>query len=203
MVALRRRFVYNKIMSQYKYYLRKPKSEIVKDILAWLAIGGVVCLAATSPYFVPNLLRNIKKFKTYPKEKLSNTFYRLKKSGCLNFERRGQQIYISLTKEGKKMAGRFQIDCLKINKPEKWDKKWRIVIFDIAQLHTLKRNAFRGKLKELGFRPLQRSVWVHPYQCYDEIALLRDFFGLQKQDIRLITAENIEEDGYLKKTFTL
>jgi DNA-binding transcriptional regulator PaaX len=100
-------------------------------------------------------------------------------------------------------VGMFQIDSLKIDKPKKWDNKWRLVIFDIAQLHSIKRNAFRGKLKELGFRPLQKSVWINPYKCSDEIELLRDFFGLDKKDVRLITAENIEDDNYFKKIFNL
>jgi len=108
-----------------------------------------------------------------------------------------------LTSEGKKKAGRFQIDSLKIAKPKNWDKKWRLVIFDISQLRQVMRNAFRGKLKELGFYPLQKSVWVCPYECQDEIALLRDFFGLNEKEIRLIRAEDIEDDSYLRKIFKL
>lgn len=101
------------------------------------------------------------------------------------------------------MAGRFQIDSLKIDKPKKWDKRWRIVIFDISHLKNLQRNTFRGKLKELGFYPLQKSVWIHPFPCKDEIELLREFFGLSQKEIRLITAENIEEAGFLKTIFKI
>lgn len=190
-------------MSKYKYYFRKPKSEIVKDILSWLAIAGVVSIAATSPYFAINIVKALKKAKKYNKKRIYDTFYKLRKQGCISIQSRNHQIYITLTKEGKKKAGRFQIDSLKINKPKKWDKKWRIVIFDIVQLKSLQRNIFRGKLKELGFSPLQKSVWFHPYQCKDEIELLREFFGLTKKEIRLITAENIEEDTSFQKIFRL
>lgn len=190
-------------MSQYKYYFRKPKSEIVKDILSWLAIGGAVCIAATSPYFVQNFIKSFKNKNKYNNKKIHDTFYQLRKNGCIRIERKNHQISIFLTEEGKKKAGRFQIDSLKINKPKKWDGKWRIVIFDIIQLENFKRNAFRGKLEELGFKCMQKSVWVHPYQCQDEIKLLRDFFGLAKKDIRLITAESVEDDAYLKKIFDL
>lgn len=190
-------------MSQYKYYFKKPRSEIVKDVLTSLAVSGAVCIAATSPYFATNLLRGLKQGRKYKKKNVYNVFYRLQKEGCLNVERKNHQVYINLTEKGKKKAGRFQIDSLKINKPKKWDKKWRVVIFDIAQLKKLQRNAFREKIKELGFHPLQKSVWVCPYKCQDEISLLRDFFGLGKKDIRLITAENIEEDTFLRKIFKL
>lgn len=190
-------------MSKYRYYFSKPRSEIVKDVLKGLAIGGAVCIAAASPYFVSNLLRNVQNGKKYKSKKVYDTFYNLKRQGYINIKKKNHQIYISLTKEGKKKAGRFQIDCLKIKKPKQWDKKWRLVIFDIAQLKNLQRNAFRGKLKELGFYLLQKSVWVCPHSCRDEIELLREFFGLSQKEIRLITAENIEEDDFLRKIFKL
>jgi len=47
-----------------------------------------------------------------------------------------------------------------ITKP--WDKKWRLVVFDIPEKNRLARDALRKKLKELGFAPLQRSTWISP-----------------------------------------
>lgn len=190
-------------MTKYKYYFRKPRSEITKDVFKWLAVAGVVSIAAASPYFATNIIKGFKNQNKYKGKKISDTFYNLKKQGCVKIENRNHQVYISLTDQGRKMAGRFQIDSLKINKPKKWDKKWRIVIFDIAQLKNLQRNAFRGKLKELEFYPLQRSVWIHSFPCKDEIELLREFFGLSQKEIRLITAENIENDNFLREMFKL
>lgn len=193
-------------MRKYKYYFRKPKSEIVKDILLGLAITGAIFIAASSPYFVLNLQKGIKKWlkqKRYSKKKVYNTFYRLMKEGCINIEKRGQQIYISLTEKGKRKAGWLQIDALKIKRPKKWDGRWWIVIFDIAQLKKVLREAFRGKLKELGFYPLQKSVWVFPFDCRAEIELLREFFGLSEEELRLIVSKDIGPDEELKKFFKL
>jgi DNA-binding transcriptional regulator PaaX len=193
-------------MTKYKYYFRKPKSEIVKDILYWLAVSGAVYVALSSPYFVWNLERAIFKWlkgKKYKRKKIYDAFYRLRKEGCVEIQKRNHQIYITLTEKGKKKAGWLQIDALKIKKPKKWDKKWRIVIFDIAQLKKLYREAFRGKLKELGFYPLQKSVWIYPYDCRDEIELLREFFGLNQRELRIILAEDIGKDDWLKKIFKL
>jgi DNA-binding transcriptional regulator PaaX len=190
-------------LKKYKYYFYKPKSEIVKDILNWLMLAGAVYIAASSPYFVRNLLKEFKKWQKYPKKKITDTFYNLKRRGLIKIEQRRGQIYISLTEEGKKRAGRFQIDALKIKRPKKWDGKWRIVIFDISQLKKIHREAFRGKLKQLGFYPLQKSVWVHAFDCQAEVELLREFFGLTEKEIRLIIAEKIENDQELKKFFKL
>ena len=188
---------------KYKYYFRKPKSEIVKDILYWLFVAESVAIAATSPYFLRNLLRGFKNLKKYPRKKVYDTFYYLRKNGFLEINQKGHQIYIYLTKEGKKKAGLFQIDSLKIKRPKKWDGKWWIVIFDIAQLKKIYREALRGKLKELGFYSLQKSVWIYPFNCQAEIELLKDFFGLSENEIRLILAENIGDDKKFKEIFKL
>lgn len=194
-------------MRKHKYYFSKPRSEIVKDILTLFLLSGVICVAATSPYFGINLVRGLKKWQRlkekYPQRKIASAFYRLKKRGCLNFEYKNRQLYLSLTDEGKKKAGWLQIDNLKIPQPRKWDGKWRMVIFDISQLKKVHREAFRGKLKELGFYPLQKSVWAHPFDCRAETDLLKDFFDLNEKEVRLLIVENIGKDQELKRFFKL
>lgn len=190
-------------MSKYKYYFRKPRSEIIKNILLWLVIGGMVCVAASSPYFVRNVSKAFKNSRGYEKKKVYDAFYQLRRQGCIKITEENKQIYIGLTEKGKKKAGWLQIDSLKIKRPKKWDGKWRVVIFDIAQLKKIYREAFRGKLKELGFRPLQKSVWIHPFDCRDEIELLKDFFGLSWEELRLIVAPDIGQDDKIKKMFKL
>jgi len=190
-------------MTKYKYYLRKPRSEIIKDILLVLATGGLICLAATSPYFGVNLIRGISRWKKYKPRKLTDAFKRLQKRGCIEIEVIRNQIYIRLTKEGRKLAGWMQIDALRIKRPKKWDGNWRLVIFDISQMKKSHREALRGKLKQLGFYPLQKSVWIHPFECRDEIELLRDFFGLSEKEMRLIVARDIGKDDWLKEHFKL
>lgn len=190
-------------MSKYKYYFRQPKSEIVKDVLRWLATAGLVYIAAGSPYFVLQLQKSIKNWRKYNKKRFYNVFYRLRKNGYIEVQRKNNQIYIRLTDEGKKKAGRFQIDALEIKRPKKWDGRWRVVIFDIAQLKKFYREAFRGKLKDLGFYPLQKSVWVHAFDCRDEIQVLKEFFSLTENEIRLIMAEDIGKVDFLKKFFKL
>ena len=193
----------NMSLRKYKYYFAKPKSEITKDILRGLLITGAVCIAATSPYFGINLLKVLIRKKKYSKKRVYDTFYALRKYGFIKMEKKNHQIYISLTELGRKKAGIFQIDSLKINRPKKWDKKWRIVIFDISYLKRAHRDALRGKLKELGFYQLQKSVWIYPFDCRAEIELLRDFFGLREEEMRLIISSDIGQSDSLKKIFKL
>jgi len=184
--------------------ITKIKTEwISKEILKYLFFAGVICIAASSPYFTLRLMQNIFKSKSWQKQKFLDAFHYLKKRGLIEIERENHDVRIALTEEGRKKAGKYQIDDLEIEKPKKWDKKWRVIIFDIPHQQDIKRNAFRRKLKELGFYPLQKSVWAHPFDCKEEIKLLREFFGLNKKEIQILLVEKIENDFLLKKFFSL
>lgn len=178
-----------------------------KKILTGLLIGGAIFIAASSPYFAFYLSRNfwraLGKKKPPPKdERFRNAFYYLKSKGLLDIQRKSHQIYIGLTTEGRKKAGKYLIDDLEIKKPKNWDGKYRIVIFDIPNITGIKRDALRGKLKELGFFRLQQSVWVHPYNCRKEIDLLREFFSLSLKELILIEG-SIKQDKFLRKFYKL
>ena len=188
-------------MKQYRYYGKKPKLEITKDILTWVAIGGLIVIAATSPYFGTNLIKAFQRKKRYEKKEVYDTFSRLRRNGYLKVEKHNHQIYISLTEEGKKKAGRFQVNNLQIKKPKRWDGLWRIIIFDIIQPQRIKREALRGFLRRLELYPLQKSVWIHPYDCAHEVKLIRDFFGLSENELRMIIAKDIGNDREIRKHF--
>jgi DNA-binding transcriptional regulator PaaX len=180
---------------------KKSRSEIVKNIFNVLLIGGVIAVAATSPYFLVNLLRSYRRWRKYQKRKISDAFSHLRREGYIEIERRNHQIYIFLTKKGKKKAGRFQIDNLEIKKPKNWDGQWRLILFDVLELKKIHREALRGKLKELGLHLLQKSVWIAPYDCRKEIDLLREFFGLSPNELRLVVSREIGPDEKLKQLF--
>jgi hypothetical protein len=86
----------------------------------------------------------------------------------------------------------------------RWDGKWRIVIFDIAEATRKDRNYLRSQLKWIGFEELQKSIWVFPYEIRSE---LKEFIKLCKLefngDIRFILADTIEPERELRKKFNL
>lgn len=189
---------------QHTHYFKKPKSEIAKDIILGLALAGsIVALGMVSPYATASALLKVLKNKRYNKKNCYNVFYRLKRQGYIITQQHNHQLYISLTAEGRKKAGRFQVNSLSIAKPKRWDKKWRIVIFDIADKKRIKREALRGFLKRLEFYQLQKSVWIHPFDCKDEVRLLADFFAFTNKELQFIIAETIENQEKLKDYFRI
>ncbi len=89
-----------------------------------------------------------------------------------------------------------------ILKQEEWDEKWRLVIFDIPEKKKISRDALREKLKKLGFYELQKSVFIFPYECRDEIDFIIEFFELRPY-VRIILATEIDNELHLKKVFKL
>ena len=172
-----------------------------KEILKYLLLAGAVYIAASSPYFAFYLTRNIARLRKLNRKKATSTFSYLKKRGLIEIKREGHDVRIALTKEGRKRAEKYQIDDLKIEEPKKWDKKWRVVIFDIPNTSRLVRDVFRRKLKEFGFYPLQQSIWIFPYPCQEEIKFLRDFLGANQKQIQVLEVTKLENEGFFRNFF--
>jgi DNA-binding transcriptional regulator PaaX len=182
--------------------LNRNTKIILKGILS---TGGLLAIAAISPMLLPAfgiLIKENEKGNRRIKN-FVNTFYALKRRGLIKFEKKNNQIFISLTEEGKKRTGKYQIDDLKIERPRKWDRKWRIVIFDISSGKRIVREALRGKLKNLGFYQLQKSVWIHPFDCLKEVEFLKNFFGLSDAELRMIISGDIGQDREIKEKYKI
>ena len=92
----------------------------------------------------------------------------------------------------------------KKRKKKKWDKKWRAIIFDIPELSRKERDFLRNELRWIGFRELQKSVWVFPYEIEQELsALLKLWKRDLKGDIRFLRIEKLSGEEELKRHFSL
>lgn len=100
------------------------------------------------------------------------------------------------------MIRQFKLRDYQLDQPARWDKKWRIVIFDIPEKRRRTRDEVRRLLTSVGFYRLQNSVWVYPYDFEDIIGLLKTDLGIGK-DVLYIIADEIENDKYLRQHFHL
>ncbi|OGI25102.1 MAG: hypothetical protein A3J76_02655 [Candidatus Moranbacteria bacterium RBG_13_45_13] len=170
-----------------------------------LALGGVVFAGAV----LPGILKAVgssSHFRRYKKSGIKNALGNLKRRKLIDIisEQNGR-VKVILTNKGKKRVKEFTMDNLAIAKPKKWDEKWRVVIFDIPtqpkQLN-IARAALREKIKELGFHKLQKSVWIYPYPCEDEILLVGEIFEVSKF-IEILTVEKLLHEAKIKASFNL
>lgn len=182
--------------------MARSYSGIAKDVLLYLAIAGIVAVAATSPYFLLGFLKQLGK-KPSEKKKLQEAFKRLRTSRLIiRREKEDGTFLVELTEAGKRKVKEIRLQNLSPQKPSRWDGIWRIVIFDIPNKKKVVREVFREKLKEWGFYQLQESVWVCPWPCEQEVEVLVESFGIWSH-VNIIEAQRIKNDPKLKAHFKL
>lgn len=177
--------------------MARIKGNISQEILIKLLTRGKVVIDKQAPRFWLEVYRQLFRDKPLKERAAKDAFYYLKKKNLIVGELKSDQLHIKLASAGAKEAKKYQINKLKIKRPGQWDKKWRLVI-NISKNEQVSRN-----LEGLGFHQLQKNIWVIPFPCEKEIKLLRQFFNLETKDLRLIEADKIEEDHYLRGVFPI
>ena len=169
-----------------------------KVILNTISTVGILSLGLLAP----NVVGAMKKIGIIPnkrqKEYIGSSASKMVKKGLLKYNGK----FYELTSLGKEYLRRWEFSNFVLDKPKKWDRKWRVIIFDIPDKKRRIRDQIRELFKSAGFYLLQESVWVYPYDCEDIIALLKTDFGVGKNLLYLIV-EELENDRYLREEFGL
>jgi len=180
------------------------KGEIQKKVLL-LLLGGLALGLSGSPRAYFQILKGIAKdWKDINDRALKRAIKSLYESKMIDmkYSKEKDAVTVVLSKDGKEKALTYELDKMKIKKPKVWDRKWRIVLFDIPELRKKSRNALRFRLKQLRFYEYQKSVFVHPYDCQDEIDYIIEFYGIRKY-VRFVVADSLDNELHLKHHFNL
>lgn len=133
------------------------------------------------------------------KAQINERIQYLKRIKCVRICVEGKEKYLELLPRGIKRLEKIVLDNLSITKPDNWDKKWRVVIFDVPEKKHYERDSFRLKLKEMGFIQVQKSVYVFPFPCTDEITYLSQKLNLIKY-VTIMISEIIQgEEGIIDR----
>ena len=140
------------------------------------------------------------------KKKLQGSFQYLANHKYVARRRSRNGIRLELTPQGRKNITRHitqRVFREPIKRPKVWDLKWRLILFDIPAGERTKRNAFRALIRRTGAIMLQKSVWVHPFDCSEQVSLLKDFFNLSDERLRFITSDSIGNDEFFRRHFKI
>ncbi len=134
---------------------------------------------------------------------LHNSIKRLYQSKLIDYKENDDgTVSLVLTENGKNKVLCYNLDKIQIKKPARWDRLWRLVIFDIPESLKQGRNALAVKLKQLSFYPLQKSVFIYPYECRNEIDFIIEIFNLRSY-VRFMVVKETDIDLDLKNKFKL
>ncbi len=177
---------------------RARKINLQKQILGVVSAVGIVGVALVTP----NVFVSLHKLGLMPTKRhgqsINRARDRLIKKGLLT----RKDGFLRVTPRGEATLQMLQLEDYRLRRPRRWDKKWRVLIFDIPEYRRSVRQKLRHTLITIGFERLQDSVWVYPYDCEDLIALLKADFKVGK-DILYMIVDELEGDARLKKHFGL
>ncbi|TSC92166.1 MAG: phenylacetic acid degradation operon negative regulatory protein [Candidatus Berkelbacteria bacterium Licking1014_85] len=111
----------------------------------------------------------------------------LKRQGYIETFIEKKEQYIELTNKGVEKINKFAFEESRINQTKKWDKKWRVIIFDIPEKFKRERDIFSNKLTQLGLHRLQKSIFVYPFKCTEEIYRVTQRLNIEKYVLIMIS----------------
>lgn len=177
-------------------------TQVALCVLAVASMPALIFVAAAMGNAV-QLFRQFDVAKKFNDKQIKRAMYHLRQERLIEYvtERSGKSI-VRITRKGKNYLRAFTIDLIQIKKPAKWDGKWRLVMFDIPIRFTKGREALRFHLKELDFYQFQKSAWIYPYPCEDEIIFIANFYGIGKY-VEVLTVDSMLREVKAKKHFKL
>jgi len=176
------------------------RGEIARNILAVVGVTGIVIGGA----LCPGLLRLLRPYvhKRYSYQACRYAIKAMDAKGWMAVEKRVDGVHLYLTKRGQMELRAYELGEKKLKRSGKWDGKWHILIFDIAEKRRRARDVVRNTLKTLGFHRLQQSVWVYPYDCREVLNLLQVKHRVSREALYL-RADHLDNDRWLRRHFGL
>lgn len=181
----------------------------VKNVL--LLVGAGSFLAASvlmpglpllaKPFWDKKREEEANAWKKFNKWRLRQVLKRLYDQKLVEIYETGEGYTVKVTEKGRRRLLKYNLDDL-ILTDKKWDKKWRIIIYDVDESKKTLRNVFQKMLRKLEFLQLQKSVYLTPYPCENEVEYLRQIYGIGREVV-LLTITGLENEQAYKEYFGL
>lgn len=175
----------------------------VKDILTLLGVGGFIAASLLMPglpkILTPSYKKQQERWGHFNKRILRANLKRMQKSGVIEESEQEGEIFLKLTEKGKLKLLKYRLEDLVLNQ-NNWDRKWRLVAYDIPKGKKNQAEAFRTLLKKMSFYQLQRSLWLTPYPCSNEIEFLKGLYNLTDH-VTILTISKIEGESEYRSYF--
>jgi len=136
-------------------------------------------------------------------KKIQRTLEGLEKSDLVWIEEKGKEVRVRLRNNSTEVI-KYSIETLlnfKIQK-KKWNGKWYMLFFDVPEIQRNKRDYLRKYLRKIGFYQYQKSVYIFPFECENEVLLIKKIVA-GGMYMKYIIADKIEDEDKIKRHFNL
>ncbi len=171
---------------------------MTKIIFGLLNAGGILTVLGAGENVLHAVGRIFGQQCAFEKKSFQKAIRYLGRKKYLQVARRTGGWTLHLTERGTDRMLAVLYNNLRLKKSEPWDGVWRVVFFDIPNMRKWARDGFRNKLKKMNFLKLQKSVFVTPNPCREEIKFLSSFFGIP-HCVRMIETRFLGGDAEIKR----
>ncbi|HEY4506122.1 MAG TPA: hypothetical protein VJJ24_01590 [Candidatus Paceibacterota bacterium] len=190
-------------MKKQKRRSVKKLGSLQKKVLL-LLLGGVLLGMQRNSRSYFKVIKGVKEaWKDIDKRSLDNAIKELYESKLVSAkENKGGTTTLILSEKGRQKAITLDISNLQIKEPIKWDGNWRVVLFDIPEYLRKVRDTLRNHLLDMGFVEYQKSVFVHPYPCQNEIDFLIETYEIRRF-VRFMVSSSFDDELKFRRHFKL
>jgi phenylacetic acid degradation operon negative regulatory protein len=105
---------------------------------------------------------------------------RLARGGLLERVRRGRQVYYALTPQLEHLLAEGDARIFGLGVDDEWSGVWTVVWQSMPDDLALQRRRLAGRLRFLGFGPVQNGTWVSPHDRARELASLVEDLAVER-----------------------
>lgn len=181
----------------------------VKDILTLLGAGVFITASMLMPgvavvaqqYLEKKQQEEKNEWKKFNTWRLKAMLKKMHQQKIVEIGEENDMQVIKLSERGRKKFLKFEIEKMQLVE-RKWDRKWRLIVYDIQIAKQSERRLFHKTLKRMKFLQLQRSVYITPYPCQREIEYLRQVCNIGRE-VLILTVAGIENEAVYREYFGL
>ena len=183
----------------------------IKDILILLGEGAFLASSIVFPG-IPIIASKLLKINEYVKKtgnhkdwqkfnlwRLRQILKRMKDAEYVEIKEENGLSVVKITKKGQDKILRYNIEKMDLDET-KLDGHWRLVIYDIKTPKRKNSEMFRRSISKLKMLKLQKSVYITPFACEDEIEYLRQIYEIGSE-VLILKVKNLENEQAYKNYF--
>lgn len=181
---------------------RTEYSEVIDSLLRFIALTGITAAALLAPNAVQFFDKPLQKYfakldEEQRKREINKALAYMKNKRLITENYRHG---LNLTPKARQRLEKLSFDEISIPTPPRWDGKWRIVFFDIPEPQKSNRDGFAAKMRQLGLKVLQRSVFIYPFPCRDEVARVAMHYHVRRY-VSYIETDYLDSEKVLVRRF--
>jgi hypothetical protein len=133
-------------------------------------------------------------------ENFAQKIYYLKEKKLIKTIVKDNEKFYEITQKGREKIAWDKIDEVTKRKTGNWDGYLRIVMFDVPEAKKSTREVVRKKLESIGFIQEQKSVFIYPFECKEEIDAI-SYFCSSSTYLKYLVVQIIEGQEEIIKKF--